>query len=414
LLDATAEPGFVSFVMQNLQSGQTIESGSRRFEFQPTSKLPTDRPIAIEDVRAVDTEQSNTTVLVGNKYVVKLFRRIVPGVNPEIEVGQFLTDMVPFANTPPLLGAVEVEENGERSAVAVVHGFVENQGDAWTVTGAYLDRFVEEQRLLAIETAGRSDEQAAYVRRMEQVGRRVAELQLALASRDDLADFAPEPIGPDDVRQWSEGILQRANRVLDELSRCRGDLPAGDGTLIDALLSHRDSLPARLHELLPTRPDALKIRHHGDFHLGQMLVVKDDVFIIDFEGEPRRSIEDRRRKAPAARDVAGLIRSIDYSATAALERALRSAPDEQGKIARALDGWRERAAEAFIAGYRLSLTASGLWPSSQRGAERLLDFFLLEKAFYEIEYELAHRPDWVRVPLAGTWRILTRSEGRPE
>jgi maltose alpha-D-glucosyltransferase/alpha-amylase len=414
LLDATAEPSFVSFVMQNLQSGQTIESGSRRFEFQPTSKLPTDRPIAIEDVRAVDTEQSNTTVLVGNKYVVKLFRRIVPGVNPEIEVGQFLTDMVPFANTPPLLGAVEVEENGERSAVAVVHGFVENQGDAWTVTGAYLDRFVEEQRLLAIETAGRSDEQAAYVRRMEQVGRRVAELQLALASRDDLADFAPEPIGPDDVRQWSEGILQRANRVLDELSRCRGDLPAGDGTLIDALLSHRDSLPARLHELLPTRPDALKIRHHGDFHLGQMLVVKDDVFIIDFEGEPRRSIEDRRRKAPAARDVAGLIRSIDYSATAALERALRSAPDEQGKIARALDGWRERAAEAFIAGYRLSLTASGLWPSSQRGAERLLDFFLLEKAFYEIEYELAHRPDWVRVPLAGTWRILTRSEGRPE
>jgi maltose alpha-D-glucosyltransferase/alpha-amylase len=145
-----------------------------------------------------------------------------------------------------------------------------------------------------------------------------------------------------------------------------------------------------------------------------MLVVKDDVFIIDFEGEPRRSIEDRRRKAPAARDVAGLIRSIDYSATAALERALRSAPDEQGKIARALDGWRERAAEAFIAGYRLSLTASGLWPSSQQEAERLLDFFLLEKAFYEIEYELAHRPDWVRVPLAGTWRILTRSEGRPE
>jgi maltose alpha-D-glucosyltransferase/alpha-amylase len=414
LLDATAEPSFVSFVMQNLQSGQTIESGSRRIEFQPTSKLPTDRPIAIEDVRAVDTEQSNTTVLVGNKYVVKLFRRIVPGVNPEIEVGRFLTDMVPFANTPPLLGAVEVEENGERSAVAVVHGFVENQGDAWTVTGAYLDRFVEEQRLLAIETAGRSDEQAAYVRRMEQVGRRVAELQLALASRDDLADFAPEPIGPDDVRKWSEGILQRANRVLDELSRCRGDLPDGDGILIDAVLSHRDSLPARLHELLPTQPDALKIRHHGDFHLGQMLVVKDDVFIIDFEGEPRRSIEDRRRKAPAARDVAGLIRSIDYSATAALERALRSAPDEQGKIARALDGWRERAAEAFIAGYRLSLTAGGLWPSSRQGAERLLDFFLLEKAFYEIEYELAHRPDWVRVPLAGTWRILARSEGRPE
>jgi maltose alpha-D-glucosyltransferase/alpha-amylase len=158
----------------------------------------------------------------------------------------------------------------------------------------------------------------------------------------------------------------------------------------------------------------MKIRHHGDFHLGQMLIVKDDVFIIDFEGEPRRSIEERRRKAPAARDVAGLIRSIDYSATAALERALKSAPDEQGKLARALDGWREHSVAAFLAAYRQAQTDAKLWPPSPEDADRLLDFFLLEKAFYEIEYELAHRPDWLRVPLAGTWRILTRSEASPE
>jgi maltose alpha-D-glucosyltransferase/alpha-amylase len=141
-----------------------------------------------------------------------------------------------------------------------------------------------------------------------------------------------------------------------------------------------------------------------------MLIAKDDVFIIDFEGEPRRSLDDRRRKAPAARDVAGLIRSIDYSATAALERALKSAPDEQGKIARSLDGWRDSSVAAFLAGYRRSLSDARLWPQSLQDADRLLDFFLLEKAFYEIEYELAHRPDWLRVPLAGTWRILSRSE----
>jgi maltose alpha-D-glucosyltransferase/alpha-amylase len=169
-----------------------------------------------------------------------------------------------------------------------------------------------------------------------------------------------------------------------------------------------------LRELLPEQSDAMKIRHHGDFHLGQMLIVKDDVFIIDFEGEPRRSIEDRRQKAPAARDVAGLIRSIDYSATAALERTLKSAPDEQGKIARALDGWRERSVAAFLAAYRHSLSDTRLWPQSFEDADRLLDFFLLEKAFYEIEYELAHRPDWLRVPLAGTWRILSRSERATE
>jgi maltose alpha-D-glucosyltransferase / alpha-amylase len=179
---------------------------------------------------------------------------------------------------------------------------------------------------------------------------------------------------------------------------------------VEKVLSVRESLASLLHELLPDTLDAVKIRHHGDFHLGQMLIARDDVFIIDFEGEPRRSIEDRRRKAPAARDVAGLIRSIDYSATGALERALKSAPDDEGKIARALEGWRVSAVAAFFAGYRRSLTDLRLWPQSPRAADRLLDFFLLEKAFYEIEYELAHRPDWLRVPLAGTWRILSRSE----
>jgi maltose alpha-D-glucosyltransferase/alpha-amylase len=410
LLDATADPSFVAFVLEHLRGSQVIEADHRRIEFQPTNEFRAGNPTDIANVRAVDTEQSNTTVLLGNEYVLKLFRRLEPGINPEIEVGRFLTDTVPFSNTPALLGAIELEENGVRSAVAVVHRFVENQGDAWTVTIAYLDRFVEEQRLLTAEAAGHSDELAAYVRRIEQVGQRVAELQLGLASRDDIVDFAPEVISTSDAQRWMDGVLRRANHALDDLMRRRSDLTDNDRALIDHLLSSRASLPALLRELLPENVDAVKIRHHGDFHLGQMLIAKDDVFIIDFEGEPRRSLDDRRRKAPAARDVAGLIRSIDYSATAALERALKSAPDEQGKIARSLDGWRDSSVAAFLAGYRRSLSDARLWPQSLQDADRLLDFFLLEKAFYEIEYELAHRPDWLRVPLAGTWRILSRSE----
>jgi maltose alpha-D-glucosyltransferase/alpha-amylase len=413
LLDATADPSFIALLLENLRAARTTENDHRRIEFAPTATFPKDGPLPIQDVRAVDTEQSNTTVLVGTDYVVKLFRRLEPGLNPEIEVGHFLTETVVFSHAPPLLGTVHLEENGVRSAVAVVHGFVQNQGDAWTVTSAYLDRFVEEQRLLTAEAAGHSDEQAAYLRLMDHVGRRVAELQLALASRDDIAAFAPEPITADDVRNWTEGILRRAERALGELARRRPDL-ANDRRLVDALLSHRDSLPLRLRELLPETIDAMKIRHHGDFHLGQMLIVKDDICIIDFEGEPRRSLEDRRRKAPAARDVAGLIRSIDYSATAALERALKSAPDEHGKLAHALEDWREHSVAAFMSAYRSSLSDTRLWPQSIEAADRLLDFFLLEKAFYEIEYELAHRPDWLRVPLAGTWRILSPSEGAPQ
>jgi maltose alpha-D-glucosyltransferase/alpha-amylase len=183
--------------------------------------------------------------------------------------------------------------------------------------------------------------------------------------------------------------------------------------LVEKLLLSCQSLPERLRDLAAESVDAMKIRHHGDFHLGQMLIVRDDVFIIDFEGEPRRSLEERRRKAPAARDLAGLIRSIDYSTTAALDRALKTTSDEHGKIARALEEWRERSAAAMLAAYREFMTDARLWPSDPQQADRLLDFFLLEKAFYEIEYELAHRPDWLRVPLAGTWRILSRAEGAP-
>jgi maltose alpha-D-glucosyltransferase/alpha-amylase len=410
LLDAVAEPGFVSFLLEKLRAGEAIPVDQGRLEFKPTGKFPKDGEIAVHNVRSVDTEQSNTTVLVGSEYVMKLFRRLEPGTNPEIEVGRFLTETAAFAHTPALLGSVELDAHGARSAVAVVHEFVENQGDAWTVTNAYLDRFVEEQRLLTAEVAEDSDEKAAYALRMHQVGRRVAELQLALASREDLPDFAPEPITSNDVGTWIDGVLRRADRIFDDLAERRSDLPENDGRLADKLLIYRRSLRPRLRKLLPEHLDAAKIRHHGDFHLGQMLIVKDDVTIIDFEGEPRRSIEDRRRKAPAARDVAGLIRSIDYSATAALERAIKSAPDEHGKVAHALDGWRERSVAAFLEVYRQTLTDPRLWPRAVEDADQLLDFFLLEKAFYEIEYELAHRPDWLRVPLAGALRILSRSE----
>jgi maltose alpha-D-glucosyltransferase/alpha-amylase len=302
-----------------------------------------------------------------------------------------------------------LEGGGKTSALAVLHRFVENQGDAWTVTANALDRFVEEQRLLTAEAAGQSDEQTAYLSRIQLVGTRVAQLQLALASRDDIPEFAPEPVSAGDVAHWREEALQSANAVLDRLAARRADLPDNVRALLDEVTAERKSLPKLLRDLLPDSIELSKIRHHGDFHLGQVLMVKDDVSIIDFEGEPRRSMEERRLKAPAARDVAGLIRSIDYSATAALRRALNSAPDPQERIARALDRWRDAAVGAFLGSYRQTLADARLWPAAHEQADRLLDFFLLQKVFYEIGYELAHRPDWVWVPLAGARRIL-RSE----
>jgi maltose alpha-D-glucosyltransferase / alpha-amylase len=408
LIDAAADADFIAALLDKVRRGETLEADGCRIEFCPVGDLQLDdTPIA--SVRAINTEQSNTTALIGTDYVVKLFRRLEHGVNPEVEIGRFLSVTVPFANTPSLLGTVTIVDTDGHSTAAVVHRFIDNQGDAWSITNAYLDRYVEEQRLLTTDVAEDSDEPPAYLLRMQRVGRRVAEMQLALASREDIAEFAPEPVTAEDRRMWTDALLRRAARVFDEFER-RDDLPDAPCELVDGLLAQRQALPARIVEFLPKALDLLKIRHHGDLHLGQMLIAKDDIFIIDFEGEPRRTIEERRRKAPAARDLAGLIRSIEYSAGAALQRALKAAPDVDGKIGRALDQWRDQSVTAVLAAYHEYLVDTRLWPSDAEISDRLLDFFLMEKALYEIEYELAHRPDWVRVPLIGLLRILSRWE----
>jgi len=409
LLDVATDPAFIELLLQNLRGSVTVAEADARLEFRPTARLLDSPEQPFRNIRAVETEQSNSTALVDESYVVKLYRRVETGISPEIELGRFLTEVAGYANTPALLGSVELVEGDSVSAIAVVHAFVGNQGDGWTVTSAYLDRFVDEQRLLiGADQTAESEEQPPYLRYMAQTGRRVAEMHAALAGRDDLPDFAPAPITADDARSWIDSVATDAERVCDELMRKRDTVRDSDRTLIDQLLAQRGAIRQRLAALFNPDGGGLNIRHHGDFHLGQMLIVKDDIFIIDFEGEPRRSLAERRRKAPAARDVAGLIRSIDYSATAALERALKVAPDEHGKLAVALEAWRNRSTAAFLGAYRDGITDPSLWPSTPDAADRVLDFFLLEKAFYEIEYELAHRPDWLRVPLAGMLRILSR------
>jgi maltose alpha-D-glucosyltransferase/alpha-amylase len=409
LLDVATDHIFIALLLRNLRESLTLEENGLRLEFRPTSRF-SDEPIKPpEHVRAVETEQSNSTALVDNEYVVKVYRKLESGINPEIEVGRFLTEVAGFANTPALLGSVELVEGNTTSAIAIVHAFVKNQGDAWTVTSAYLDRFVEEQRLLAAsEHPDESEEQAPYLRYMSQIGRRVAEMHLALASSTEFIDFAPEPTRSEDVQRWTEDVVARAERVFEVLRQRRDTVREADRLLFDQALAQRATLHDRLRELIAGTIDGLNIRHHGDFHLGQILIVKDDIFIIDFEGEPRRTQAERRRKAPAARDVAGLIRSIDYSATAAMERALKVAPDENGKLGAALAEWRERSAAAFLAAYREIMASQPLWPADKHASEQMLDFFLLEKAFYEIEYELAHRPEWLRVPLTGMLRILSQ------
>jgi len=411
LLDCATDQIFIALLLRNLRESLVVDEGELgvRLEFKPTSRF-SDRPVRQPDrIRAVEGEQSNSTALVDEDYVVKMYRRLEPGINPEIEMGRFLTDVAGFANTPALLGSVEVVEGDKRSAIGIVHAFVANQGDAWTVTAGYLDRYVEEQRILVASAhPGESDEQTPYLRYMTQSGRRIGEMHLALASNNELPEFAPEPCRREDLQRWVDDILARAERIFDTFRQRRDSLKEHDRVLADQLLALEKDLPSLLNGMLPRDIDSFNIRLHGDLHLGQMLIVKDDIFIIDFEGEPRRTILERRRKAPAARDVAGLIRSIDYSATAAYERALKFFPDEHhNRLAVALAEWRDRATDAFLASYHEATVGQRFWPTDHDAAAQILNFFLVEKAFYEVEYELAHRPDWLRVPLTGIIRILS-------
>jgi maltose alpha-D-glucosyltransferase/alpha-amylase len=410
LVEAATDAGFIALLLDKLHAGETVAGDGKSLEFRPTAAFKDMPAPVVEKVHGLNREQSNTTVIVGNDYVVKLIRGINEGVHPEIEIGRFLIDVAGYQNAPALLGSVELVEGDRRSALAAVHRFVENQGDAWTVTNAYLDRFIEQQNMLSTEALAETLEEASYLHRLRQIGRRTGELQQALASRDDIPDFAPEPITDADISSWTDRLAERTGQTFDLLQARRADLAEDNRTIVDLLLDQRDAVIARIRDMLPGRLDAVKIRHHGDFHLGQILIVKDDAYILDFEGEPKRPLAERRSKVPAARDIAGLLRSLDYAAVASLNRVTGQTPEQRASAMATLDAWRESAADTFWTSYRETLGDNRLWPADAEEARRLLDFFLLEKVFYEVEYELANRPDWINVPLQGVARILKLQE----
>ena len=410
LLDATTEPEFITALLAKIHAGDTIGDNPQRLEFRPTAAFAANPLRGIKTIHAVDREQSNSSVIVDDQYVVKILRRITAGTHPEVEIGRFLADVVHFQNVPTLLGSLELVEGESRTALAVVHKFIQNQGDAWTVTSAGLDRLVDELHLLAADAIPETVETASMLQRMRQIGRRTAEMHCAFASSDEIADFAPEPITSEDVARWTDTGLARTALVFKLLGRDGAETSKRAAVSAQRLLQNRGAIEKYLEASGHAAFEARKIRHHGDFHLGQVLIAKDDAYILDFEGEPRRSLDERRAKAPAARDVAGFIRSIDYAAAAAVDREPDLKPEERATVEKRLRAWAERLSAAYWESYRESLGDSPLWPADRAQTKALLDLFLLEKALYEIEYELTNRPAWSHIPLEATLRILEQRE----
>ncbi len=407
LLDSTGEREFVAMLFAKLQSGETIAAGDAKLVFTPTAAFRDMPAPEITDVNSGQREQSNTTLTVGRDYVVKVLRRLQAGQHPEIEMGRFLSEDAPYANTPQMLGSLELIENDEPTALAVAHRYIENQGDAWQVVTSVLSRYAEEQHILTNEKPADSAEREPLLQRVRQIGRRTAELHQALASRADIPAFAPEPVTAADLAQWRDRLLGRAERVFEQLSRHKHH--ANMDPAADALARQHDGVMAYIRRLVETSGNGLKIRHHGDLHLGQILIAKDDAFILDFEGEPQRSLDERRQKAPAARDVAGLIRSLDYAAASAIAALGQVSPEEGSVLTDRLGTLRDELTAALWDGYREALSDDRLWPADAESQQQLLAFFELEKALYEIEYEIENRPDWLHIPVGGVVRILQRA-----
>jgi maltose alpha-D-glucosyltransferase/alpha-amylase len=341
-------------------------------------------------VRRMRVEQTNTSVVVDETVMLKGYRRTHFGPQPELEVARFL-DRVGYENTPALLGFVEYERaDAAPMAVCILQRFVATEGDGWSTTLAHLEGYFAQP-----EDPG----DARFIDRMRRLGVRTAELHRAFATPEGDEAFEPEPTTGGDLRVWVDQARETAQRALARLEAELGNVPEQLRAGVEALLARRDEIVARI-AAPPLDERTTKTRYHGDYHLGQVLVVGDDFMIVDFEGEPGRPPEVRRRKSSPLRDVAGMLRSLNYAAVAGTGGLHAREP-----LAR---NWEHQTAVAFLDGYRTTIAGCSSYPADPAHARALLDLFVLEKAFYEISYELANRPSWLRIPLEGIRAVLDR------
>jgi maltose alpha-D-glucosyltransferase/alpha-amylase len=415
IYEAMADPTFALALVDAMGNELTLSGAGGKVVFEHASPfaavaLP---PGAV--AKRIGEEQTNSSVLIEDYGVLKLYRRIVSGIQPEIEMARFLTEIAQFPNTPPLLGLLRfIAENGEETALGVLFAFVRNQDSAWPQAINYLTRYLDEELLMTSPAAGPTEpptpEASAhpmYLERAGQLGRRTAELHQALCpeATDDPA-FAPEPIAAEDLAQWREAAVASARAMLGNLARRRKGLPESAESLADRLLQRREELPRRLVDLLPATVDAVKTRLHGDYHLGQVLAVKNDFSIIDFEGEPMRTLAERRQKGSPLRDVAGMLRSYAYVAAAAVRQMGEIQPATMPVLQQRGEDWLRQVTAAFWDGYQGAAAGMRSLPAASAVTNALLKFFMLEKAIYEVEYELAHRPAWITVPLSGVLAMI--------
>ena len=411
LFDAHWHPSFGTSLLDAIKSRGAFASAAGSFRCAPVEPWDPASWDGLDRVPATphSGEQSNTSIFFGRHLILKSIRRPESGINPDFEMLRFLADCPGFVHVPRLAGWAEYAGQGETATVALLQHFVANTGDGWAHMLARLGDLSErlapadspadvEQRLavLGVEALAEAHELGAVTGR----------LHAALASDPGLPGFRPEPITGEDVGRWRRALAQDLDGLTAEIAAAAARMPPADRAPIESFLNARPRIERAVEELaLLADGTAHKIRCHGDYHLGQVLKTAESFVVIDFEGEPARPVEERRAKQCPLRDVAGMLRSFDY----VVHAALAARPEgERPWLRPALEAWRELAGRAFLSGYMMAAGKGPerLLPRSPEAVRRVCAAFELEKACYELRYELNNRPDWVSIPLAGISRLL--------
>jgi maltose alpha-D-glucosyltransferase/alpha-amylase len=362
--------------------------------------------------------------------IMKLVRRPGLGVNPDLEVGRFLTKHAPQVSTPRVAGYIEYHSRQHQPmTLAILQEYIANEGSAWNYTIDSLTSYLEgvlsrpvgelgaaavpEQPVTDLAQrdppALAAEMMGSYLQSAELLGRRTGELHAALATATDDSAFAPEPFTPFYQRAIYQGMRGTVAHVFPLLRKRRGQLPDELRELADGVLAGESRLLERFHSVVDQRISGMRIRTHGDYHLGQVLYTGKDFVIIDFEGEPSRPLSERRLKRSPLRDVAGLMRSFHYAAySALLEQAAIGLvkPPRLKEVEGWALYWHAWASAACLRGYLEAAAGASILPQTQEEIQTLLDAYVLEKAVYEVGYELNTRPDWVRIPLTGIAQLL--------
>jgi len=372
-------------------------------------------------VRRGSAEQSNTSILYGDRFILKLFRRHEPGLNPDAEIGRYLTEKTNFNRIPPFAGSIEYARgaDAEPATLAMLQGLVTNEGDGWKWTLEELDRYFETCAPIAfpegitdelknpVDLSERPtsplarDHVGIYLDSAATLGRRTAELHLALASPTGDPAFAPEPLAAQDFEALLRDLREHASRVFDLLKERVSYLPDEVVESAATVLSRRRRILDHFHGLRSDNVRTQRTRIHGDYHLGQVLKVKTDFVILDFEGEPARPLAYRRAKQCPLKDVAGMLRSFSYAAHASLINYTARHSEDIARLEPWALLWERSAAAEFLRAYRETAGDGEFLPRNSADFRRLLDIFLLDKALYEVLYEMNSRPAWVRIPLMG-------------